>query len=230
MILSNDCYLTKQCKKYNSNNCPNESFCIKLFKVNELYDLSLLTDKQKQKVDLIPGRNKEDLDAFLKLKNIQDNIVGFVNDGNNLYLYSSCTGNGKTSWAIKMIQSYINKIWYKTDLKCKALFINVPRYLLAIKDSISNDNEYSNYIKANILNADIVVWDDIASKVATQFEHENLLSIIDTRINTGKSNIFTSNVCPNDLKELTGDRLYSRIINYSENIRFISSDMRGISR
>jgi DNA replication protein DnaC len=66
----------------------------------------------------------------------------------------------------------------------------------------------------------LVVWDDIAIKTATTYEMENLLSIIDYRLNSGKSNIYTSNLFGSELSQRLGERLYSRIINLSEIIEF----------
>ena len=113
-------------------------------------------------------------------------------------------------------------------MECKALFINVPKFLLSLKDNISNKNEYIEHIKNNVLEADLVVWDEVGTKGLTQFEHENLLSLINTRIDMGKSNIYTSNVDGDTLRSLLGDRLYSRIISYSDDIEFQGKDLRGV--
>ena len=110
------------------------------------------------------------------------------------------------------------------------MFISVPRYLLSIKDAISNNNEYANHIKQNVLDADLVIWDDIATKNMTEFETENVLSIIDARINLGKSNIFTSNITNTELPLYIGDRLSSRILGTSEPIKFVGEDKRILSR
>ena len=232
MILSNECWLKDRCFKYNQGNnkevCDSESFCMKLFKLDALYNMSLLSFEQRKHQDLFLDESRIDEDSFILLKDIQNNIENFVVNGSNLYIYSSITGNGKTAWAIRLLQSYFNKIWYKTELECKGLFLSVPRYLLAIKDNIGSFNEYAVFVKDNILNADIVIWDDIGTKAATSFEHENLLSIIDNRMCYNKCNIFTSNVSPEDLKVLAGDRLYSRIINYSTCIKFNGCDKRGV--
>ena len=63
--------------------------------------------------------NKIDLQAFTDLSIIKNNIVSFAKNGNNIYIYSKIPGNGKTSWAIKLIQSYtgvVNKmVWRKTE-------------------------------------------------------------------------------------------------------------------
>lgn len=230
MILSNGCWLKEQCKKYalGHKECDEDSFCMKLFKLDALYNLSLLPFNQRKRIDLRLDADKVDEDKFVYLKGVQDNIKKFVSDGTNLYIYSHITGNGKTAWAIRLLQSYFNSIWPESNIECKGLFISVPRYLLAIKDNISQINDYAVSIKNNVLTADMVIWDDIGTKAATSFEHENMLSIIDCRMCNNKSNIFTSNVTPTELRDLAGERLYSRIINYSTCLEFKGQDKRGI--
>jgi DNA replication protein DnaC len=114
-------------------------------------------------------------------------------------------------------------------LSCKGLFISVPKFLLALKDNISSKSEYVEHIKQNVLDADIVVWDEIGTKAVTTFEHEHLLSLINARIDNNKTNIFTSNLSPIQLKESVGERLYSRVINLSDIIEFKGSDKRGVN-
>lgn len=230
MILSNDCFLFDSCKKYKSGNCVLEDtqFCIKLFKLDYLYNESLLTSSQREYVALRIDADGTDREEFIKLKEIENNIEQFVTDGSSLYIYSNTCGNGKTAWSIRMIQAYFNAIWHKCDLNCKALFINVPRFLLSLKDNISNKNEYIEHIKSRVLDADLVVWDEVATKAVTQFEHEHLLSLINSRIDLNKAQIFTSNVTPDRLAEVVGDRLYSRIVNLSTVLEFRGADKRGL--
>lgn len=231
MISVSDCWMKNYCKKSISDNkCLQESdFCIKLFKLDKLYEYSLLSFKQRLHQSLRIDSDGTDRDAFLELKIIEENIIEWVKNGNNLYIYSSICGNGKTSWAVRLIQSYLEKIWIKSDLTCRALFVNVPSFLIALKDNISKTNDYAEYIKDNISNADLVVWDDIAIKTATTYEMENLLSIINTRLMKNLSNIYTSNLIGEDLKNSLGERLYSRIINLSKVIEFQGQDKRGLA-
>ena len=230
MILSNNCFLYDKCKKFNNKECnlEDEIFCIKLFKLDYLYNESLLTDQQRKYIALRIDADGTDRDEFLRLKDIESNIESFIENGESLYIHSSNCGNGKTAWSIRLIQSYFNNIWYKCDLNCKALFINVPRFLLALKDSISNENPYVEHIRKNVLSADIVVWDEIGTKAVTQFEHEHLLSLINARIDSNKSQIFTSNLEPEELREAVGERLYSRVVNLSNIIQLKGSDKRGL--
>ena len=233
MILSNDCYIKERCWKYTNTDaeCSKSSiYCPKLFRINYLYDEALLTKKQRLHTELRLDEDKKDKEAFISLKNIETNIETFVKEGNNLYLHSRTCGNGKTEWAVRLLQSYVGKIWHKSDLRCRVLFISVSKYLLALKDNISNTNDYAVHINRNVMDADIVVFDDLATKGATTFELEHLLSIIDSRINEGKSNIYTSNASGEELREKVGDRLYSRIVNMSMDIELFGADKRGLGR
>ena len=233
MILSDECWMKSYCPKYNSIKseceCRNtNSFCSKLFKLDKLFEFSLLPNSQREHLTLRIDSNGDDRQVFIRLKEIEKEIENWVKNGNNLYIYSQICGNGKTSWAVRLIQSYLESIWYKSDLETKALFINVPRFLLALKSNISEKNEYAEHIKETVLDTDLVVWDDVAIKTATVYEMENLLSILDYRLSAKKSNIYTSNLNGEELQERIGERLYSRIINLSEVVEFIGQDKRGL--
>lgn len=225
MILSNDCYLSEKCKKFLRKDCSLDgTFCQKLFRVDKLLSAALLTDVQRKPIKLF--LDKIDEVAYNSLKSVETSIESAVESGCNIYIYSNITGNGKTSWAIKLIQAYVNAVWYKKSTECVALFINIPRFLLALKDNISEKSEYIEHIKKYILVADIVVWDDIGTKGTTEFETEHLLSMINSRIESGKANIFTSNVSPQDLPYVVGQRLASRVAKKSWCIGFRSGDKR----
>lgn len=218
----------KQCWLYNRCNHKdcNKDFCLRQYKLNYLYNNSLLSESQRLPIVLFVDEDNTDLQVFQKLADIQLNIETFILNGQNLYLHSNHCGNSKTSWAIKLIQAYFDKIWYKTDLTCRALFISVPRFLLALKDNISIKSDYIEFIKNNIMTADLVVWDDIGAKVASEFELNHLLSLIDGRIALGKSNIYTTNLGPKEMAANFGERLTSRICNLSIDLEFFGADKR----
>lgn len=224
-----ECFVRDICKKYiKDKSCDTNDFCIKLFKLEELYNQSLLSDFQRKRISLFLDSDLSDQQAFSNLSNIEKDIVNFVNTGQNLFIHSVNVGNGKTSWAIRMIQSYLNSIWPESDLTCRSLFINVPRFLLSLKDSISNSSEYIDHIKNNVLSTDLVVWDEIGVKSLTTYEHEHLLNLINTRLDSRKSNIYTSNLSGDELKDKIGERLYSRLSKLSYDVELVGKDKRGI--
>lgn len=218
-----DCWLKNNC-----NHCDCDKFCLRYFKLSYLFDQANISLARRKHIDLYTDPDGSDNAAFDKLSEINQNIQEFVETGKNLYLHSTQCGNGKTSWALRLVISYFNKIWVKSELKCRALFISVPQLLLELKSNINDKSEYVQHIKENILSADIVIWDDIATKSITTFESEHLFSMIDSRINLGKSNIFTSNLSEDELHKSLGDRLTSRINNVDYNIQLKGADKRGI--
>lgn len=228
-----NCNFKSKCKKFNAGECPSQDtenfpFCARLYKINLLQDAALLSDKQREYLPLRLDANGADREAFTRLKEIESNVEEYIEEGNNLYIFSRNTGCGKTSWTLRLLNTFFEKIWYKSDLKCRGLFINVPKFLLALKDNISQKSDYIKYIKENVLSADVVVWDDVATKGFTTFEMENIYSIINDRLEMGKSNFYTSNLAGQELKDAMGDRLYSRVMNASEVIEFVGADKRGI--
>lgn len=188
----------------------------------------MLSENQWCSKKLFLQTDLTDKEEFDILKNIEISILEFVDSGKNLYIHSKICGNGKTAWAVKLIQAYLNRIWAESSLTCKALFINVPRFLLTLKDSITTESEYINHIKKYVLDADLVVWDEVGVKALTNYEHEHLLNLINTRLDEGKSNIYTSNLDAEELREKVGERLYSRISNLSIDIEFHGVDKRGM--
>jgi DNA replication protein DnaC len=216
------CFLREVC---NGKDC-NKDFCLRKYKMDSLYSAALMTESQKKHITLRVDEDGTDLEQFKQLAAIEQDIANFVSSGRNLYLHSANCGNGKSSWSLRLAEAYFNKIWARTEVKCRVLFISVPRFLLALKDNITTRSTYVDYIKDNVLEADLVIWDDIANKMGSEFELTHLLNIIDNRLALGKSNIYTSNLNRQQLYTALGERLTSRIANMSTDIELFGADKR----
>lgn len=221
-----DCFLYNNC---NHKDC-DKNFCLRRFKLEYLFDNSLLAPAQRFKTKIRTDADGTDLEEFKQIVAIEQDIENWVKSGKNLYIHSAQCGNGKTTCAIRLIQAYFHSIWAKASMTPKALFISVPRFLIEMKNSISQPSEYIDFIKANIINADLVVWDDIAAKMGSEYEINQLLSYIDGRIALGKSNIYTTNLDFRAIEAALGERLASRICNLSTDIELHGSDKRNITQ
>lgn len=211
-----DCIYNKVCKK----NCASD--CVRYLQMKRLLELSNIPS-QKQLIKIIPM--PEDEKVFNKLTKYSENIVKFVNDGNNLYLCSEQCGNGKSSWAVRLMISYFNAVWHNSYDVTRGIYVHVPTFLLDLK----RFNSPPEYID-RILEADLVIWDDIAfSNKLTEYEHEQLIHYIDYRMSKRKSNIYTSNIISEEtLASVIGHRLSSRIFNESIVLEFKAKDFRDI--
>ena len=213
------CWYKRICTEQCSENCIRYKLMYSLFKQSQLpealWQYKVLECKDK------------DYQSFKKLQAKSDAILNFIEAGNNLYIYSENCGNGKTTWAIRLMYSYFDKIWHKSCFDCKALFVSVPKFLYNCKRSISQDVKGFEDLCNLISEVDLVIWDDIGEMKASDYEHQILFQYIDDRINSKKSNIYTSNKNKEQLEDVLGVRLASRIYNCSECIEFLEEDKRG---
>lgn len=167
----------------------------------------------------------EDYEDFKHLSDIRKNIVDFVSSGKNLYICSENTGTGKTSWAIKMLQTYFHYVAVGNLGNLKGMFVSVPSLLLKLKD-------FNNPLKPDykdLLNScDLLILDDLAVTGLSQYDYLQLFTLIDERMLAEKSTIFTSNNTSLDsLSEAIGNRIASRVWNNSIIIELKGGDMRG---
>ena len=213
------CWYKRICTEQCSENCIRYKLMYSLFKQSNLPE-ALWGYKE-----LVC--HEKDLQVYKQLQAKSDEILNFIEAGNNLYIYSENCGNGKTTWAIRLMYSYFDKIWHKSCFDCKALFVSVPKFLYNCKRSISQDVKGFEELCNLISEVDLVIWDDIGEMKASDYEHQILFQYIDDRINSKKSNIYTSNKNKEQLEDVLGVRLASRIYNCSECIEFVEEDKRG---
>ena len=229
-----DCYLKNKCKLFAAGECGNEPYCQYKDRSDRLFDSAMIPPNKREMQNLINDTDGGKDDTVAIIRSITENkgtLQSFIERGINLLLYSEKPGNGKTSCALQICRAYIDLIWYKADVgSCKVLFVNVPRYLNELKSVISGrQSDYVEHVRENILTADIVVFDDIATKIATEFEMEMLFTAIDNRLYNGKNCIFTSNTPPNHMVDSVGARIASRIIGESKALKFEGRDKRGLT-
>lgn len=199
--------------------------CLRYVEMLNLVQKSNIPESKWIPLKLRPG---SDRDAFVRLQEIKEDIKSWTQTGNSLYIYSDFFGNGKTSWAIKLMLAYFNEIWAGNGFRRRGVFISVPEFMDRNREIINNRDDAFIDLRDSIIDCDMVIWDDITSTKLTDFNHSLLLNYIDARVLANKSNIFTGNVDYSGMVKNLGGRLSSRIWNASEVIEFIDHDKRGV--
>lgn len=216
------CYAESYCKK---NRAHCDEHCTAYVLLRNLYRLSRLPEKYCYNLPLIPGR--EDMDAFIELNDFMKDIVNHVGAGDGLYLWSGTTGNGKTSWACKIMSYYFRKIIWDTGLENEGLYLNVPTFLEDLRQYYhTNDPEFEEVIEMAKY-CKLLVMDDIGAERSSEWVEERLLQIITYRDMQGLTTIYTSNLSPEDLVRKVGDRVGSRILGVGRVIQLTGVDKRG---
>jgi DNA replication protein DnaC len=212
------CWYEKVCQ----NECkPN---CIRYLEMEYLMSHSNLPKSCQKPVKKLSAG--EDYEAFCQLADIKDDIEQFVKEGQNLYITSKYVGNGKTSWAVKLLLRYFNEIWAGNGFRTRGLFVHVPTFLLQCKNFNYVDEEFER-LKYYLPRVDLVVWDDIASTEMSAYDYSQLIVYVNNRCMAEKSNIYTGNLNETELYKALGERLTSRIWNQSTVVEFKGKDKRN---
>ena len=199
--------------------------CLRYMEMKHLMDSSNIP-KKRQYPDRLTADHC-DVEAFQLLADIKDDIVNFVENGESLYIMGEHTGNGKTSWAIKLMLKYFDEVWAGNGFNVRAIFIHVPAFLMKCKDFKTVDSDFEK-LRKQLFDVDLVVWDDIASTNLSGYDYSQLLIYIDNRLLSDKANIYTGNCDSREmLDERLGNKLSSRIwSSQTEIITFKGGDQR----
>lgn len=217
------CYAEKYCKK-SKTEC-NE-FCDAYRLLRALYRMSRLPEKYCYNIPLVPG--KEDLKNFEQLNDFMKSVEERVEAGDGLYIWSEGAGNGKTSWACKILSYYFRKVAFKSGLENEGLYIYLPTFLEDLRMSYDGEPDPDFLELLDMLKkCKLLIIDDIGAEKSSEWVNERLLSIINTRVMSGLSTVYTSNISLEDLGKRMGDRIRSRIVGSTTEIHITGKDQRG---
>ena len=73
---------------------------------------------------------------------------------------------------------------------------------------------------------DLLIIDDLGAELSNQFTASCLYNIINTRYNTGKSCIISTNLSHNEIEKRYSPRVLSRLLGQYQNLQFTGRDVR----
>lgn len=164
------------------------------------------------------------------LKSARNRVREFVDawpgtiDGRGLLLMGGC-GSGKTHLAVAVLVEIIH-----SGKSGRVLFCNFQDLIQEIQASFDADAAVGkSEILRPLLEADLLVLDELGSVKPTQFVQDILYYVINSRYNTVRATIFTTNAFDDSgdagqrLQDRVGDRLRSRLHEMTELI-----SMKGV--
>ena len=164
-----------------------------------------------------------DRECFKCLARVQANCMRVFAKGNgvNLLIYSNNVGNGKTTWAQKIMRFFIMKHSVEHP-DADYVFINVPEFLQLRKRAISNAAASKEFaiLEERVREARLVVFDDIAYRQGSDFDEEYLYTIIDYRYRYMMNSIFTSNATQAEMRQVLGNRIADRILDTNHTMKY----------
>lgn len=190
-------------------NC--EKTCHRYLEMNYLINNCGMKNAERFLKPIYPARC--DIKAYKALQHIKDNVVRFVDNGQNLYLNSIHLQTGKTTWALKILYKFFDEIWAGNGFRQRGYFVYVPELLENTKSFEYKQSAQFKILDNVLKTADLIIWDDISSCNMTPSEQNMINIYIDKRIIDGKANLFTGlQQSPESLKLSLGSKLSARLL------------------
>ena len=180
----------------------------------------------------------DDSESFKRLVEIRTDLSHFLSSElNNLVICSNNLGNGKTSWAVKLMLTYIEmqkgKLDYVDEKKINVdnydycVFCQSVPFLVEMKQFGSNKKSYEMYQR--LCRTNLAIIDDLGAAPMSQYDYNIIYAIFEKRLFEGRPTIVTTNFANKESaeKEL-GPRLVDRIWSNSEIIEFKNRGFRGV--
>lgn len=211
---------------YSENNAIKECFCrpvrLKISKINKIYNDSGIDKKYRWRfLNEFHIRNKNDEKAKKAAFHI---ISKFPDVSKGLFLWGN-PGTGKTFLSTIILTELI------TTLGINGKFVKISRNFFGLLKSTFVEGS-SNYgmaskIEKELAGVDILVVDDFGIQRDSAWEQETLYNLVDSRYESEKFTIFTSNIDPNiSMKNLSEGRILSRIKEMCSIIEITGPDRR----
>ena len=105
-MCNSDCWYKEVCSNF-GDDC--EKCCGRYAEMKFLMEHSGIPKNKQKPIALTPF--EVDYKAFSRLAEIKEDMTAFVDSGKNLYITSAVVGNGKTSWALKLLMKYFDEVW-----------------------------------------------------------------------------------------------------------------------
>ena len=210
--------------------CDEHEFCTWGASLKSLLISSMLPKAQWVNSPLSP--EEVDYDAFERLAEIGSTIESIVKSGSNLVICSNNTGNGKTSWAIKLLQKYLISISANSYLDPEqhiyhGCFVPTTQFVFDAKDFNGPYRDRYTKLAERADKSDFTIYDDIGAAEYSKYDYTTLLVSIDRRVFSHKFCVFTTNfIEKRKLANAVGTRLADRIWDTSEIITFKGKGVR----
>ena len=185
------------------------------------FDFSIFSDQLEEGYDVSPREN---------IKNIFHSVQEYINNfdiqarikADNNLLFRGATGQGKTficSCIAKQIMDKGYTVIYQTAFNLMDI---IERY--KFKTDYYTDRDEENY--KNLFMCDLLIIDDLGTELINSFTSAELFNILNSRLNSRKKVIISTNLDIAQIGNLYTDRTLSRIVGNFHIYDFYGSDLR----
>lgn len=178
------------------------------------FDLGIFSREPYKNEGISP---RENMEMVLKLSRRFINTFKDKNDMN--LLFYGPTGQGKTFMLNCIAKELI-------DENVAVVYQTAFNMLDLIEDRKFRRNEI-NSVKYNLLfDCELLIIDDLGIEFTNSFTASEIFNIVNTRILRGSKTLISTNLSPDELTAKYTDRVFSRVFQKFEPIKFFGEDLR----
>ena len=175
------------------------------------FDLSFYSKHTDPKTGIVPFKRMQEIKQLCE-RYAQD----FHAHSASLFLYGE-TGLGKTHLSLAIAGQVIRKGFGVIYGSAQNLLDQIER------EHFKSENDGATQ---SILDCDLLIMDDLGAEFSTQFTVSAVYNIINTRLQTGKPVIISTNLTIKELEKRYTRRITSRIFGSYTTLAFFGTDIR----
>ncbi|WMJ23382.1 ATP-binding protein [Paludicola sp. MB14-C6] len=131
------------------------------------------------------------------------------------------TGLGKTHLSLAIADTIAHKGY-------RALYVSSLDLFRTLQDEYFGKGEDGANTMQTVLDADLIIIDDLGAEFESQFNTSSLYNIINSRLNLNKPTIINTNLMLNELDSRYNKRVASRLMTLYKCLKFVGKDIRQI--
>lgn len=220
------------CKKCNDNGYIENNMCdclkalLKKLAVQDINKTSPLElcSFNSFKLDFYPDDMKIANNQTPKeiMKNVLDYCKkyskSFSEKSSNILMMGN-TGLGKTHLSLAIAKNAVEKGY-------SVLYDSMPNLLNRIEQEHFNNKSQSHDILNAVLDADLLILDDLGAEFLTQFTATCIYNVINSRLLSRKPTIISTNLTTTEIETRYTNRILSRLIGTYDILSFFGNDIR----
>lgn len=203
---------------------PRKCHCLLQEEIEDLYRVSGLTKPMQEQTfdrfDLTlypPAVQGYMEDILTRCREFAQGIIAGEKVTNLLLMGG--VGLGKTFLATAIANEVL--VHHKV-----AVYFTFPELVDVLRRQRLEDDEAGRWGMQRLLESDLLILDDLGAEKPTDFVAEQLFNVLNYRINRQLPWVISTNLTPDDLGEVYGDRIHSRLIGLSDVLILRGNDVR----
>lgn len=211
-----------------------ECSCRKKIRQNLAYDMSSIREMLKRQnfdnfdptlFSTSRDKNREDISPRENILKIKENMEKYSKDFPAVkegILFYGPTGTGKTFMCSCIAKEVIDRGYSVLYQNASELLEFMVTYsFMFYEGKLENEDKY-NFI----FDSDLLIIDDLGSEYLNDKTVSELFKLINTRLNSNKPIVISSNIDLEEISDIYGERIFSRILGQYDIYEFMGNDVR----